>query len=55
MKTFYFNTGVIFQDYPYLHGTQIVRNGSKHIPFEVADSIPDDAELLFCCDNPDLL
>lgn len=51
MKTFYFNTGVSrFSDYPCLYGTQVCRNGTKQIPFEV----PDDAILMFCCDDPNL-
>ncbi len=58
MKTFYFNTGVKFSDYPYLYGSQVCRNGTKQIPFVVenpfADKLPDNAELLFCCDYPNL-
>lgn len=54
MKTFYFNTGVRFADYPTLYGRQVNRGGVKQIPFDVADTVPDNAVLLFLCDYPDL-
>lgn len=59
MHTFYFNTGVR-QGYvgpgstkpvPLCKG-QVWRGGVKQIPFD-ADA-PENAELLFLCDNPDL-
>ncbi len=54
MKTFYFNTGVKFSDYPFLFGHQVNRGGVKQIPFDVNDSIPNDAKLMFLCDNAEL-
>lgn len=51
MKTFYFNTGVTIIP-PY--GNQVRRGGTNQIPFDVPDSVPDNATLLFLCDNPDL-
>ena len=54
MKRFYFNTGVRFSDYPYLYGNQVNRGGTKQIPLDVDDSVPDNAGLLFCCNDPDL-
>ena len=54
MKTFYFNTGVKYSDYPTLYGKQIVMGNSKVIPFDVSDDIPDNVSLMFLCDNPEL-
>lgn len=54
MKTFYFNTGVRYSDYPFLYGKQVARGGTKQIPFDVSDTIPDDASLMFLCNNPEL-
>jgi hypothetical protein len=54
MKTFYFNTGVKYSDYPTLYGAAVVRNGVKVIPFDVDDSVPDNAVLMSMCDNPEL-
>jgi len=52
-RTFYFNTGVKFADYPYLYGQQVERGGTKQIPFE-CENIPDGATFKFACDNPNL-
>lgn len=54
MKTFYFDTGVRFADFPTLYGRQVNRGGNKQIPFDVSDTVPDNAALLFLCDNPEL-
>lgn len=52
MKTFYFNTGVKFAT---LYGKQIISsNGVILIPFKVNENVPDNAELMFICDNPEL-
>lgn len=51
MKTFYFNTGVTIVA-PY--GNQVRRGGVNQIPFDVSDEVPDDAELMYLCDNPEL-
>lgn len=52
MKTFYFDTGVIYANYPSLFGNQVVRGGTKQIPFDA--DVPEDAQLMFLCDHPDL-
>jgi len=54
MKTFYFDTGVKFSSYPFLCGNQVNRGGNKQIPYDVADDVPNNAELIFICDTPDL-
>jgi hypothetical protein len=55
MNKFYFNTGVVPHGHnppiPLCKG-QVWLGGTKQIPFD-ADA-PEDAELLFLCDNPDL-
>ena len=54
MKTFYFNTGVTA---PYLNNLskgQVVKGGTMQIPFDVPDSVPDNAVLKCLCDNKDL-
>jgi len=53
MKTFYFNTGVKYASYPYLYEGQVVRGGTKQIPFD-CDNVPEGATFEFACDNPDL-
>ena len=53
MKTFYFDTGVNPLLRTELYGEQIVKNGTVQIPVIVADSVPDNAILLFCGDRPD--
>lgn len=52
-KTFYFNTGVKYCNYPYLCEGQIERGGTKQIPFDCED-VPEGATFQFACDNPDL-
>lgn len=52
-KTFYFNTGVKYFDYPYLCAGEVERGGTKQIPFDCAD-VPDNATFQFACDNPNL-
>lgn len=59
ITTFYFNTGVRpnFAAKPPIeanpeHG-QVLRHGTIQIPFQV-ENVPEDASLLFLCDNPDL-
>lgn len=52
LNQFYFNTGVLYANYPYLYGDQVNRGGTKQIPFQ-ADA-PQDAHLMFLCDNPNL-
>jgi hypothetical protein len=53
MKTFYFDTGVRYADFPYLcKGQKLSPNGVKVIPFD-ADA-PDHATFMFSCDFPDL-
>ena len=54
MRTFYFNTGVKPHNCNGLYGNQIWRGGTKQIPFDVSDDIPNNAALLFLCDNPNL-
>lgn len=54
MKTFYFNTGVSFVKYPFLYGNQVNKGGTKQIPFDVEDSVPDNATLMFLCSDPKL-
>ena len=54
MKTFYFNTGVNCATYPGLFGKQVNRGGTKQIPFDVSDDVPDKAQLIMLCDNPEL-
>jgi hypothetical protein len=56
MKTFYFNTGV----QPYKHNPpvklspgHIMKGGTMQIPFD-CDNVPDRAQFMFACDNPDL-
>lgn len=52
MHTFYFDTGVKPWNNPNLWADQVWRGGTKQIPFD-ADA-PEDAVLMFLCDNPDL-
>jgi len=59
MKTFYFNTGVqtnTISNFPYEYhkkvGDVISDNGVLHCPFDC--DAPENASLMFLCDNPDL-
>ncbi len=52
MNRFYFDTGVLYSNYPFLSKGQVERGGTKQIPFD-ADA-PPKSRLLFCCDIPDL-
>ncbi len=52
MNTFYFNTGVKPYNCNGLTKGQVWRNGEKQIPFDC--DAPEDAELIYLCDNPDL-
>lgn len=51
LNKFYFNTGVKPGTAP-LYADHVWRNGTMQIPFEC--EAPKDAELMFCCDNPNL-
>ena len=53
IKTFYFNTGVKFSDYPYLCEGQVERGGTKQIPFDCED-VPDNATFMYGRDDPNL-
>lgn len=51
MKTFYFDTGV---REPYLCNLlkgQVVKDGTMQIPFDVPDTVPDNASLQFLCSD----
>ncbi len=54
MKTYYFNTGVMYGTNPYLdkHAHRSPNNVMT-IPFDCED-VPENAKPLYCCDNPDL-
>lgn len=52
MNKFYFNTGVKFDHTRKLFADHVWRNGTMQIPFEC--EAPENAELLFCCGNPNL-
>ena len=56
MTTFYFNTGVR----PFIHNPpvhigqgEVLRGGTKQIPFD-CDDVPEGADFMFACDNPEL-
>lgn len=53
MKTFYFNTGVKYWDYPYLCKGQVEKGGTKQIPFD-CENVPEGAVFKFACDDPNL-
>lgn len=53
MKTFYFNTGVKYSDYPFLCKGQVNRGGVKQIPFDCED-VPEGKSFEFACDYPNL-
>jgi len=52
MNKFYFNTGVRPGSGSKLWKDQVWRNGTKQIPLEC--DAPENATLMFCCDNPNL-
>ena len=52
MNKFYFNTGVRPESGSKLFKDQVWRNGVKQIPLEC--EAPENALLMFCCDNPNL-
>ena len=55
MRTMYFDTGVTPHGHKppiTLYKDQVWRNGTKQIPFDV--DAPENATLMFACDNPDL-
>lgn len=53
MKTFYFDTGVRYADYPFLVKGQVVVDKNKLIPFD-CDDVPEGAIFKFACDDPNL-
>lgn len=53
IRTFQFNTGVKYSDYPFLSKGQTVSGDAKVIPFNCED-VPQNAKFEFACDDPNL-
>ncbi|MFW6247420.1 MAG: hypothetical protein ACOC22_04605 [bacterium] len=52
MNTFYLNTGVKQEDRGFLMEGEVFRGGVLQVPFDC--EAPDNAELMFLCNNSDL-